>query len=136
MAWEYKYKAERIRREIRDDAEAQQKQSSAALFPKFSRRAEAAYTYMLTKMFDSRKRPNHTKRRGYRSKAKRGQKMENGRKLKRFREYQGFKQVEISLISGISQSRLSLIENGWVRPRADEVERIKVAFEKLTKGTG
>lgn len=58
----------------------------------------------------------------------------DSKQMKKFREHHGFKQVEVALIAGLSQSRLSLIENGWVRPRSDEVERIKAAFAILTKG--
>ncbi len=37
----------------------------------------------------------------------------------------GLKQVEIAKITGIDRSRLSLIENCWIEPRPQELEKIK-----------
>lgn len=47
-------------------------------------------------------------------------------KLKRIRLR--VRQIEVSRASGIATSRLSLIENGYVKPRADELMAICAAL--------
>ena len=48
--------------------------------------------------------------------------------LREARFFKGFNQWDISLKTGISQSKLSLIERGYVNPRDDEKERIADAL--------
>jgi transcriptional regulator with XRE-family HTH domain len=57
-----------------------------------------------------------------------------GKTIKDFRKHHNIKQVAVAAVSGISQTRLSQIENGWVVPRPDEVRSIKSAISELTKG--
>lgn len=40
----------------------------------------------------------------------------------------GLKQVEVAKITGIDRARLSLIENSWVDPKPEEVQRIKAVI--------
>lgn len=47
-------------------------------------------------------------------------------KLKRIKA--GLKQVEVAKITGIDRSRLSLIENSWVDPKPEEVQKIKAVI--------
>ena len=40
----------------------------------------------------------------------------------------GLKQLEVFKATGIDRARLSLIENGWIEPRAEEIQKIKEAI--------
>ena len=59
---------------------------------------------------------------------------EIGSILKQRRKELGLRQVEVGKETGINISRLSLIENTWVRPRRQEVHRIEAALERLSSG--
>lgn len=54
--------------------------------------------------------------------------MTTGLELKVRRIRRGVKQLQLSRETGISATRLSMIENGWVQPRADELERYEKAL--------
>src|SRR5579863_5958199 len=47
-----------------------------------------------------------------------------GHQLKRMRVMAHLSQYSVSIGTGIDRSRLSSIENGYISPRADEVEQI------------
>ena len=47
-------------------------------------------------------------------------------KLERIRI--GLKQVELARLTGIDRSRLSMIENSWIAPKAEEIQKIKKAI--------
>lgn len=59
---------------------------------------------------------------------------EIGLVLRKRREELGLRQVEVAKESGINPSRMSMIENTWIMPRFDEVDRIKAAMERLAAG--
>ena len=44
-------------------------------------------------------------------------------KLERIRI--GLKQVELARLTGIDRSRLSMIENSWIDPKPEEIQKIK-----------
>ena len=48
--------------------------------------------------------------------------------LREARFFKGLKQWDISVKTGISQSKLSLIERGYVDPKGDEKKRIAKAL--------
>jgi len=56
---------------------------------------------------------------------------EVGKILRARREESGLRQVEVAKVGGLHISRLSLIENCWVRPRPDEIARIEDAINEL-----
>jgi len=64
--------------------------------------------------------------------------------LKKTRILKELNQFQVSIATGVSQSRISLIENGYVQPRDDEKERLANAlrtpvdrlFPKTRKGKG
>ena len=49
--------------------------------------------------------------------------------LREIRFYRGFSQYDITLRTGIPQSKISLIERGYVQPGDDEKERIAKALK-------
>lgn len=51
-----------------------------------------------------------------------------GIELKIARIRQGRKQLDLARSTGIHATRLSKIENGWERPRPDELKRIAAAL--------
>lgn len=55
--------------------------------------------------------------------------------LKRTRTLKEMNQFQVSIASGVSQSRISLMENGYVEPRGDEKKRLakvlKTPMEEL-----
>jgi len=59
------------------------------------------------------------------------QEVEIGKILRARREKLGLRQVEVAKVGGFQISRLSLIENAWVRPRPDEIQRIEDAINEL-----
>lgn len=48
--------------------------------------------------------------------------------LKEKRFFKGFNQYDISLKTGIPQSKISLIERGYVNPKPDEKQKIAEAL--------
>lgn len=48
--------------------------------------------------------------------------------VKRVRLESGRRQIEVARSAGLNAPRLSLIENGWVEARPDEIERIAAAL--------
>lgn len=58
---------------------------------------------------------------------------EIGKDLRTRRVALGLRQVEVAKVGGLQISRLSLIENCWVRPRSDEITRIQKAIDELSK---
>lgn len=51
-----------------------------------------------------------------------------GKQLKVIREARGVSQWELSSMTGIDRSRLSLIENGHVEPTDEQLSRIREAL--------
>jgi|GEM_PF-3336178 len=49
-------------------------------------------------------------------------------KVKEVRQKLGLKQVALARSTGIDQSVLSLIENKWKEPNADQAERIRLVL--------
>lgn len=49
-------------------------------------------------------------------------------KLREIRVIRRVTQFQLRLLSGIHQSRISLIENGFIEPRADERQRLAKAL--------
>jgi predicted transcriptional regulator len=60
--------------------------------------------------------------------------MTEGELRKKLRESLSLKQIAVAKAACISQSRLSLIENGWVDPSPDELARIEAAIKSLARG--
>lgn len=54
-------------------------------------------------------------------------------KLKMERISAGLLQVEVFKATGIDRSRLSMIENGWIDPKPEELEKIKSVISAKTK---
>jgi len=52
----------------------------------------------------------------------------NGIDLKLARTSKRIKQLELARQIGISPSRLSLIENGWAKPRPEELSALRKAL--------
>jgi len=52
-------------------------------------------------------------------------------KLRRMKA--GLKQLQIFKETGIDRSRLSLIENGWIDPKPEELKRIKAVISAHAK---
>ena len=52
-------------------------------------------------------------------------------KQKDFRKRFKLRQIAVAKAAGINQSRLSLIENNWVKPSPDEVKSIEDAILRL-----
>ena len=50
--------------------------------------------------------------------------------LKEARFYAGLSQYDIALKTGIPQSRVSLIENNYCKPKADERKKIATILDK------
>jgi transcriptional regulator with XRE-family HTH domain len=61
--------------------------------------------------------------------------MTTGEVQRKLRESLGIKQIQLAKASGIHQSRLSLIENGWQDARPDELARIEAAIKSLARGS-
>ena len=53
---------------------------------------------------------------------------ELGDNLRELRRRAGWSQYQLEAACGISQARISLIENGWRRPKGDEVTRLAEIF--------
>ena len=51
-----------------------------------------------------------------------------GRDIRRAREHAGLLQVELAKKSGISRSRMSLIENEWVKPHRHELAALSLVL--------
>ena len=49
-------------------------------------------------------------------------------KLREIRFLRGMNQYQLAILAQMHQSRISLIENGYVKPRADEKERLAKAL--------
>lgn len=47
-------------------------------------------------------------------------------KLRRLKA--GLKQIEVFKLTNIDRSRLSLIENGWIDPKPEELKKIKAVI--------
>jgi predicted transcriptional regulator len=45
----------------------------------------------------------------------------------------GLKQLEVFKMTGIDRSRLSLIENGWIDPKQDEIKKIEKVISAYAK---
>lgn len=58
-----------------------------------------------------------------------------GEVQRKLRESLGLKQIAVAKASGIHQSRLSLIERGWVEPRPEELAKIESAVKFLARGS-
>ncbi len=43
----------------------------------------------------------------------------------------GLKSLEVARLTGISVSRLSLLNNGWAEPRPDELERLRRVLPRI-----
>jgi transcriptional regulator with XRE-family HTH domain len=52
-------------------------------------------------------------------------------KLRRMKA--GLKQLQIFKETGIDRSRLSLIENGWIDPKPDELKKIQAVISAHAK---
>ena len=48
--------------------------------------------------------------------------MEN--KLREARVIKRISQIKLSSVTGVHSSKISLIENGWLKPRKDEIQRL------------
>lgn len=57
--------------------------------------------------------------------------MQPGILQRELRKSLGLKQIAVAKAAKIHVSRLSLIENGWVTPRQDEIHKIKTAVKQL-----
>ena len=53
---------------------------------------------------------------------------ELGDNLRELRRRAGWSQYQLEAACGISQARISLIENGWRHPKDDEVARLAEIF--------
>lgn len=52
----------------------------------------------------------------------------SGRTIRSLRKRAGFLQIELAKKSGIDRSRLSLIENEWIRPRRHELTALALVL--------
>jgi len=50
--------------------------------------------------------------------------MNNKNRLKEGRFFQKLTQIHLSRLSGINPTRISLLENGWIQPRGDEIIKL------------
>ncbi len=53
-------------------------------------------------------------------------------KMERFKV--GLRQVELAKLAGIDRSRLSMIENSWIDPKPEELQKIKAVISQYAKG--
>lgn len=51
-----------------------------------------------------------------------------GHRIKLIRQVKQVSQLELAKITGIDNSRLSLIENGYVKPTSEQLDKIKAAL--------
>lgn len=59
--------------------------------------------------------------------------METDLKSKRIKTR--LKQLEVAKLTGIDHSRLSLIENGWVDPKPEELRKIEAVISIYAKNS-
>jgi len=52
-----------------------------------------------------------------------------GERIQLARKRRGLKQIELARDTGIRNSRLSLIEHGWEKPKADELQKLNAALD-------
>jgi transcriptional regulator with XRE-family HTH domain len=62
-----------------------------------------------------------------------GPQMETDLKSKRIKTR--LKQLEVAKLTGIDHSRLSLIENGWVDPKPEELRKIEAVISIYAKNS-
>lgn len=60
-------------------------------------------------------------------------KIVDGKVIRKLREMHDLRQIAVAKEAGLSPSRLSLIECGWMTAREDEVIRIEAAIKNLTE---